>query len=606
MSGTAPLLVVDGLTVTLSSGIPIVEDLSLDLGHGEIQGVVGESGSGKSTLALALLGFTRPGARIAAGEVTIAGNSLQGRSEQDLRRLRGQLVSYVPQDPAASLNPGRRIGDQIEDRIRYSPKADRQHLMARALERAQLVTDEGLLDRYPHQLSGGQQQRVLIAMAVVGEPRLIVLDEPTTGLDVVTQARFLREILRLRDELGAALVYVTHDIAAVATVADLIAVMYAGRIVERGPAKRVLQEPTHPYTVGLVESVPDHTAHLRLNGLPGVALGVGEWPVGCPFAPRCPQVTSRCEEQMPATEECAPRHTVRCFEWRHTPRLKRGSSQVERHIGSEGGVLTVDGLRATYRGRDEEVIAAAGVSFGVARGECVALVGESGSGKTTIARCLAGLHAPTEGTITLHGSQLPEFARDRTRDARRQLQIVFQNPYESLNPRHTVGFAIGRAAVVLGGRSRREATVDALVALERVRLPRRLAERFPGELSGGERQRVAIARALVANPDIVICDEVTSSLDVSVQGAVLALLDELRVELGLAMLFITHDLGVVASIADRILVLNHGKICESGPVRTVLAHPADEYTRNLVAAAPHLEFPLDGPDAGSSPPTVPG
>ena len=589
MTTADSLLAVDDLAVSLTSGVPIVTEVELRLQRGQILGVVGESGSGKSTLALALLGFVRPGAVITSGEIAIDGTRLDGRSEKDLREMRGHLVSYVPQDPATSLNPARRIGQQILDRIPHSGKSERGALVRRSLDRAQLPSDDGFLRRFPHQLSGGQQQRVLIAMAIVGEPPLIILDEPTTGLDVITQARLLEEIVRLRDDLHLTLVYVSHDIAAVATVADDIAVMYAGRVVEQGPAERVLRRPAHPYTVGLTESVPDHTAPLKLQGLPGLAVGIGEWPAGCPFAPRCQQATALCNDKMPGREESSVGHTVRCFEWRATPALKRTPSGTQYASDDREAVLSIEGLRAVHRGRGEEVVAAADISFEVLSGECVALVGESGSGKTTIARCLAGLHRPSAGLIRLHGTPLALLARDRERAARQQLQIVFQNPYDSLNPRHRVKDAIGRVASTLGGLSGREADTAVLTALDQVRLPGRVLERFPGELSGGERQRIAIARALVARPTVLICDEITSSLDVSVQGAVLDVLGDLRHQLGLAMLFITHDLGLVASAADRVLVLNGGHLCEAGPVATVLSHPVDDYTRTLVQAAPRLD-----------------
>lgn len=591
MSERPPLLAVEHLTVSLTSQVPIIEDVNLRLGPGEILGLVGESGSGKSTLALALLGFARPGASIAGGEVAIAGEPMLRRSERELRRLRGRLVSYVPQDPASSLNPSRRLGAQVVDRILDRPADDRDRLVRRALERAQLPASDQFLRRFPHQSSGGQQQRALIAMAIVGESSLVVLDEPTTGLDVVTQAGLLQEILDLRESLGISLVYVSHDIAAVATVADVIAVMYAGRIVEQGRTQDILHRPVHPYTLGLMKSVPDHTRPTRIKGLPGVAVGVGEWPDGCAYAPRCPQAAPECRRGVPRPEEVSAAHVVRCIHWRGTPALKRapGSPRLST-VAPAGAVVDIESLRATHRGRHEEVVAADDISFSIVAGECVALVGESGSGKTTIARCIAGLHPPAAGTIRLHGKVLAARARQRSLESRRRVQFIFQNPYESLNPRHRVMATISDAAMILRGLSRHEAENETAQVLEQVRLPVRVAERFPGELSGGERQRVAIARALAARPDVVICDEITSALDVSVQAAVLELLDNLRAELGLSILLITHDIGVVASAASRVIVLNHGKICESGAIGDVLASPSHDYTKLLLASAPRLEL----------------
>jgi peptide/nickel transport system ATP-binding protein len=583
---------VEGLRVELDAGAPIVEDVSLELRAGEVLGLVGESGSGKTTIALALLGYARPGTRIAGGAVEIDGRALTGSGESAVRRLRGRVVSYVPQDPSASLNPSLRIGAAVGDMVRVHAADRDPEATARAvLERVELPVDRAFLRRYPHQLSGGQQQRVTIAAALVCGPPAVVMDEPTTGLDVVTQRRILDEVDRLRREDGLAVVYVTHDLAVVAAIADRIAVVYAGRIVEEGPAADLLSRPRHPYTRGLVASIPDHVTPRRVEGIAGVAVGVGERPPGCSFAPRCPQRVGRCDADAPPPEEVTARHAVRCFEWRRTPplALQPPVAGPRAPAGQEAPLLAVDGLRATHGA----VVAADDVSLSIAAGECVALVGESGSGKTTIARCVAGLHEPAAGRITLDGVPLAARAKARPREARRRVQIVFQNPYDSLNPRHRVGDAISRPAVVLRGLPRHEAEAEVATLLERVRLPARLARRFPGELSGGERQRVAIARALAARPDLVVCDEITSALDVSVQAAVLELLAELRSELGLALLFISHDLGVVASVADRVLVLERGLVVEQGPVERVLARPEHPYTRRLLEAAPRIPEPAE-------------
>ncbi len=588
----SPAVRVQGLRVELLSGAPIVNDVSLDVHAGEVLGLVGESGSGKTTTALALLGYARPGSRIARGTVEVDGKPLTGGGENAVRALRGRVVSYVPQDPSSALNPSLRVGDAIGDMLRAHTSEPRSgDGVSAALERAELPADTAFSRRYPHQLSGGQQQRVTIASALVCEPTAVVMDEPTTGLDVVTQSRILDEVDRLRRESGLAVVYVTHDLAVVASIADRIAVMYAGTVIEDGPAAELLTRPRHPYTRGLVASIPDHVTPRRLAGIPGVAVGVGERPPGCAFAPRCSQRVERCERDMPPREPVSPGHGVRCFEWGSTPALEIQPPLVGTapRRGQAPPLLAVESLRATHGA----VVAAEDVSFSLSAGECVALVGESGSGKTTIARCVAGLHEPAAGSILLDGTPLEPRAKARSREARRRIQIVFQNPDDSLNPRHRVGDEIARPARVLRGLSREESRADVAGLLERVRLPPRLAERFPGELSGGERQRVAIARALAARPDVVVCDEVTSALDVSVQAAVLDLLAELRVELGVALLFISHDLGVVASVADRVLVLDRGVVCEEGPVARVIASPVEEYTRKLLEAAPRLPEPVE-------------
>jgi peptide/nickel transport system ATP-binding protein len=591
-----PLVSVAGLEVELEDGTSIVDEIDLAVHRGEIVGLVGESGSGKTTLALALLGFAKRGVRIARGRVCVGGRELTELNDKELRHLRGRVVSYVPQEPSTWLDPSYRIGAQVAEVVQsHTSRAGGGDLVERAFDRVGLPVRRDFLRRFPHQVSGGQLQRVAIALAIACEPQLVVLDEPTTGLDVVTQARFLREMHRLRDEAGATLVYVTHDLAVVSQLADRIAVMYAGRIVEEGLARDVLAAPKHPYTRGLVSSVPDHVAPRRLRGLPGVAVGPDERPRGCAFAPRCPQRVTRCEVSMPPLE-CVtsapaqgPGHRVRCYEWRRTPAVDRSPSLAGRgRSAAAAALLEVQRLRTIYRGRRESVVAARDVSFAVEPGECVALVGESGSGKTTVARCIVGLQEPDDGAVLLDGRRLAPKAGGRSREDRRRIQIIFQNPADSLNPRHRVREAVARPAQVLRGLASEKAYAEVAHLLDQVRLSAAVATRFPSQLSGGERQRVALARALAATPDLLVCDEITSALDVSVQAAVLDLLSSLRNELGLAMLFISHDLAVTSSVADRVIVLQRGEIKEQGAVANVLQRPADDYTRSLLAAAPRL------------------
>lgn len=580
------VLSVQGLTVQLAKDRTIVQDVSFDLRSGETLGLVGESGSGKSTTALALLGYTRPGAYVTAGEVRIGGEAAFGDDERVARRMRGHLVSYVPQDPATSLNPSLRVAGVLSDIFGAHQGTSGSDRVESALQRVELPTGRSFLRRFPHELSGGQQQRVLIAGAVLREPRLIVFDEPTTGLDVVTQARVLEEIKRLRKESRVAVVYVSHDLAVVSDIADQIAVMYAGSVVEVGPTDDILRHPKHPYTRGLVSSIPDHTAPRVLRGIPGVSVGVDDRPAGCAFAPRCPQVRPHCQEVLPHLEHLAVDWAVRCFEAAHTPVPDLAEVSWRPQRPPTDPVLEVRNLQAGYKSPLGTMTAVRDISFVVRDGECVALAGESGSGKTTIARVVAGLHPWSSGQVLLSGVPLAPRAQERPLDIRRRCQIIFQNPYESLNPRKRVLDEVARPARLLAGLSKQEARDDARRLLERVRLPSRIAERYPGELSGGERQRVAIARALAARPQLLICDEVTSALDVSVQAAVLELLTELRTEL--SMLFITHNLGVVASLADRVLILDHGVICEEGNVETVFKEPREEYTSSLLKAAPTL------------------
>jgi peptide/nickel transport system ATP-binding protein len=584
---------VEDLTISLSSGEAIVEEVSLAVEPGHVLGLVGESGSGKTTTALALLGYTTPGVSISAGTITIAGNTILDRTQKQVRQLRGRLVSYVPQDPSTSLNPARRIGKAIEVMLdtHLGGQQPPERIRA-ALGQVHLPTGDAFLRRFPHQLSGGQQQRVTIAIAVACEPPIIVLDEPTTGLDVVTQARVIAEVDRLRRERELGLIYVSHDLAVVSQVADRVAVMYAGRIVEEGPASIVLSQPRHPYTRGLIAAIPDPHAPRRLRGIPGISAGVGERPHGCPFAPRCPLAIPECEEDVPPLVEVGRAHVARCIRWTETSHLEVNLPELPRRKLDSRPLLLVEGLSIEYGPRRQPIRVVHSVDLNVGRGECIALIGESGSGKTTIARCIAGLEVPAEGRITFDGRQLAARAQNRPREARRGIQYVFQNPYDSLNPRRTVDDQIARPARTLLGLARPAAETKVKQLLERVRMPARLSDRFPGELSGGERQRVAIARALAAEPSLLICDEITSALDVSVQAAVLELLEELREELGLAMLFITHDLGVVSSVADRGAVLQNGRICETASIRELLDSPAAEYTSLLLSSAPHLRSNL--------------
>jgi peptide/nickel transport system ATP-binding protein len=581
-----------GLRVETASGDPIVADASLALAPGEALGLVGESGSGKTTAVLALLGYTQPGARIVAGEISIQGETMQaGRSAA--RKLRGRMISYVPQNPGTALNPSMRVGASVIDMLRTHRRGlDGSPAVTPALERAGLPGDTDFQRRFPHQLSGGQQQRVCIAVALVCEPPVVILDEPTTGLDVVTQARILDELRRLRAEQGLAMLYVTHDLAVVAGFADRLAVMYAGRIIEQGPTAEILEHPKHPYTKGLLTSIPDHLRPQQLEPMPGVAVGVGEHPPGCAFEPRCALRTDDCRLRVPELRELHPGHHSRCLhaetvaEPRRRPLLSRAAPAGARPL------LNVLGLSCEHRGPHGVLTVAREVSFSVGQGECVALVGESGSGKTTIARTVVGLHPIAAGAIKLGEDALAPIARRRSREQRRRIQIIFQNPGDSLNPRQKVRGIVARPAQTLRGLSAPHAMKEAERLLELVRLSRGIGDRYPAELSGGERQRVGIARALAAQPDLVICDEITSALDVSVQAAVLGLLNQLRDELGLALLFITHDLGVVSAVADQVLVLEQGRIVEAGATLSVLREPQHEYTQRLLAAAPSLHETL--------------
>lgn len=536
---------IDGLSVEVDGGRVIVDEVSLAIEPGRILGLVGESGSGKTTVAMALLGYVRAGARITGGRVMTAGVDVRGLDAAGLLRLRGSGVSYVPQDPRAAFNPALRIGDQVVECIaEAAPELDRTARAARAaeaLEAVGLPSDREFMRRFPHQLSGGQLQRVGIAIAVAPRPRVVVWDEPTTGLDVITQHRILGLVRSLCSEYSIAGLYVTHDLAVLPDLADELAVMRDGRIVERGSAGEVLRSPRHPYTQQLLAAVPSFR----------VSAGEEE-----PLAAEAPGA------------EAAP-------------------------------VLEVTGLNASYR-KNPVLL---GVDLAVSPGECVAIVGESGSGKTTLSRSLIGLHHEYTGEVRWRGRRLATRAARRGRGERQQLQYIFQSPHSALNPRATVLDSIVFARKTVHSAKPDQHRRAALDALRMVELDPEKGSLLPGRLSGGERQRVAIARALVTEPELIICDEITSALDVVVQKRIMDLLMELRDTAGLSYLFVTHNIALVSDIADRVLVLKSGRIEESGGTAAVLSRPRSRYVKDLVAYTPTLDL---GAAADPAPDSTPG
>jgi peptide/nickel transport system ATP-binding protein len=569
------------------SGPDVVSDIGFVVPAGQVLGLVGESGSGKTTVALALLGHARRGLRISSGEIRLDGADLLKLSRADLRAARGARVAYVPQDPAAALNPTLKVGTQLREALRVHPGAvdDSQDRVLEVMREARLDATPEMFRRYPHQLSGGQQQRVGLAMAFCCRPSLIVLDEPTTGLDVTTQRHILDTIRSLCRSYGVAAVYVSHDLAVVGGLVAEVAVMYAGRIVEIGPTAKVFSEPVHPYTRGLLAAVPSPGRAEVLAGIEGQPPRPGRRGHGCSFAPRCDFVIADCWREPPRPVMIDSRE-VRCIR----------AAQVRSAVADRPSVLSgpaADGsapalaLRAisAHYGR---ALALSDVELEVPPESCVALVGESGSGKTTLARCIVGLHSNWTGDISFHGDRLAPRLRDRPKEVLRRIQYVFQNPYTSLNPRKTIGQIVAQPLEELLGLPFRERSERAAQALEDVSLGSDFLSRYPDQLSGGERQRVAIARALVVEPDLLICDEVTSALDVSVQAVIVEELRRLQRERHLAMLFITHNLALVRSVAQQAVVLRDGAVVESGPVEQVLEHPAHEYTARLIADVPRL------------------
>jgi peptide/nickel transport system ATP-binding protein len=576
----------------------VVDEITLEIRPGEVLGLVGESGSGKTTVGMALLGHVRRGGKVGGGTVLIDGRDLAELDQAGLRGLRGGTVAYIPQDPGTSLNPALRLRTQLREMLDAHggkrDEAERDRRMREALEEVALPNDDAFLARYPHQLSGGQQQRVAIAMAFECRPNVIVCDEPTTGLDVTTQARVLQTVRELCQSHNVAALYVSHDLAVVAELADRVAVMYAGRIVEAGTRDRLFGGPRHPYTRRLLRAVPDLEGKRAVVGIPGHAPLPGKRPGGCFFAPRCTLATDECEKEFPPAREIGDGHRVRCYH----------ADEAGREISVEGDVHAVNldlgsDIALAIRGLDAHYGTRAtlfGIDLELHRNECLALVGESGSGKTTLARCVAGLHKDYTGAVVLGDSELPPAARSRSNEARKQIQYVFQNPYASLNPRRTVGQTVARQLELFfpgGGRDMGRRVGE---CLERVSLSSSAAAAYPDELSGGERQRVAIARALAAEPAVMVCDEITSALDVSVQAAIIDLLRELRTSMGLSLLFITHNLALIRTIADRVAVMTEGRIVELAPTADVLERPSAPYTQQLLANTPSIAA-VDGPAA---------
>jgi peptide/nickel transport system ATP-binding protein len=603
------LLVVDGLTVGISgSSRSIVRDVSFTVSAGELVGVIGESGSGKSTLGLSLLGHTRPGLEIRSGSVTLDGTDIFARSGKALDRLRGSLVSYVPQDPNTALNPVRRIGSQMRETLALHNVARKkfgEHIQA-AVEDVGLGDVPRLLDVYPHQLSGGQQQRVCIAMALLCRPKLVVFDEPTTGLDVTTQRQILDLISGLCTEHQVAGLYVSHDLAVVSNLTHRTLVCYGGEVMELGPTDEVLASPAHPYTRALLGVVPQLGATTRLREIPGRVTRSSSVHAGCPYAGRCSVSDDDCSTHSPPVQVARHDHSFKCKfsvddQLAREAATERGRSplvSVATAATPETGpsprdddLLSITGLSASY-GLKEVVHS---VSLSLSPGSCLAIVGESGSGKTTLVRCIAGAHESWTGEIRFDGAELPASLRSRSAAALRGIQYIFQNPYGSLNPRKSIGRSLSDTISTFEKVDASERHERIRRVLERVQLTWRHAYQRPANLSGGERQRVAIARALLAEPRLLICDEVTSALDASVQAAIVNMLRDTAEDLGISMLFVTHNLALVSSVAQEVLVLRTGNVVDIGEVDSVFARPSSDYTRSLLADTPQLEHAAESP-----------
>lgn len=591
--------------------IDALHDVSLEIRPGETLGVVGESGSGKSTLALAIVQYLSSNGAVRSGSLHFEGASLLGRSRRALRDLRGGKIALIPQNPMASLNPSIRVGRQVAEALRQQERGSRADLDRRVIEliaRVHIPDPDRVAQQYPHHLSGGMQQRIVIAMALAANPKLLILDEPTTGLDVTTEAAILDLVAELLSEGGRSALYISHDLGVVARVSDRIAVLYAGELLETGPVDQVFQEPLHPYTVGLLASIPRLEAQASECDLPsmeGLIPSPTQLSEGCVFRPRCPLATDQCR-QRPELMASERHHEVRC---RHHDQVAESRdvlfSQAESRAQPPASVplhtaLELRDVKTRFpirrsmrdvitRSPKKSVQAVNGVSLIVQPGSTMGIVGESGSGKTTLARSILGLMPRSEGDLLLGEVVLPATLAKRSRVQMKDIQAISQNPDQALNPHLPIGTSLKRQMVRLTSLSRKEIHAMTSSLLIQVGLTEDFAARLPSQLSGGEKQRVAIARAIAADSGIIVCDEATSSLDVSVQARILNLLAKLQSETGRAYVLISHDLAVVAHLADQIAVMYLGQIMEIGTRDCVLAPPYHPYTEALLSSYPSMD-----------------
>ena len=614
---TTALLSIKNLQLRYGDGhgaVKILHGVDLEISPGETVAVVGESGSGKSTVALSVMGLLAPNANV-EGSIKVAGTELVGSSERTRRKFRGGDVSMVSQDPFTSLNPSLTIGEQVSEALIHNQGMARKDALdagIKALSEVGLPNPSALVSAYPHQLSGGMQQRVLIASAIVGNPKLLILDEPTTALDVTVEAQILDLLENLQKKRGLAMLFITHNLGVVNRIADRVCVLYAGEVVENGQKMDVLGHPNHPYTKGLLASLPKISGGQtqRISPIPGRLPDPRDERPGCIFLARCPFAEEKCSGGRQSLVTTREDHTVRCWksdridEWpaventfrnaaapktSQTPLVKVENLNKRFKRGRVGGGIEWGkklGLIPWPQTETETVHAVDGISLEIDKAEIVGLVGESGSGKSTFGRTVLGLIKSSSGTTFLNDTDIATMPDLGPNALRKQAQIVFQNPDSSLNPRRSVGDALARVVALHTSVAAEDRRAHIETLLEKVGLPSNYYSRYPHQMSGGEKQRVGIARALATNPSFIVCDEPVSALDVSVQATVLNLLHDIRDEFGLSYLFITHDLTVVSYLADRIAVMYSGRLCEIGTVEEVLSGPYHPYTEALLSAVP--------------------
>lgn len=611
-----PILKVENLAAsyeTRSGTVKAVKDVSFGIYQGESFGIVGESGCGKSTVAYSIVNSLGRNGYIAGGKIIFQGRNLVGRNEEELRALRGNDISMVFQDPMLALNPTLRIGTQLTEVLTTHSDVTIEEARQRCIEvlsRVYMPDPELIMQRYPHQLSGGQQQRVIIAMALLNEPALLIMDEPTTALDVTVEAAVLDLIDELRHEFDAAILYISHNLGVIAQVCDRVGVMYVGTIVENASVEDIFADPAHPYTAALTRCVPrlgssKESSHLR--PIAGRVPSPNDVPAGCLFEPRCGCSGEKCPTEAPVLREISPGHYVRCHSdaW-HLPEPKGWESPRERERAVSSSLwqsdriatLEVHYLKKYYEqesqsvksllglGEKRYVQAVDGVSFRLPRGATLGIVGESGCGKSTLAKTVVGLESMTDGSVRFLEIDISKPVEARDMDVIKELQMVFQNPDSTLNPSFSVGYQIARSLRQFKKPDESDLKEEVNRLLNAVYLDEGYYHRRPRQLSGGEKQRVAIARAIATHPELVLCDEPVTSLDVSVQAAILNLLLDLQTEHSITMVYISHDLSVVRYFSDYVAVMYLGQFVEFGPAERIYAPPYHPYTEALLAAAP--------------------
>lgn len=614
-STLAPVVAVSDLAIayeTRHGDVDAVRGVSFAIKQGEAFGLVGESGCGKSTVAYGLAGYLGKNGKYTGGDVRFQGQRLTTLSERQLRALRGNQISMVFQDPMTSLNPVLSVGEQLTEVLtahRDMEKAEARRRSVEMLRRVYMADPESVMDRYPHQISGGQQQRAVIAMAMLNEPALLIMDEPTTSLDVTVEAAVLDLVAELRRAFNTAILFITHNLGVIAQVAERVGVMYAGELVEIAPVRDIFNNPRHPYTRGLIACLPKLGRTKTCSALKPIAGRVpapDELPAGCVFQPRCSYASHECMEHRPSLHSVADGHLSACILSEELGREEPVQPLVEAGgVDDEGPALRIEDLQVYYRQGGNRVLstlgvaerafvrAVDGVSLAVPKGMTLGLVGESGCGKSTLARAIIGLETPLGGHMEFLGFQISEPVKERDLDLVREIQMVFQNPDSTLNPRYSVGKQIARPLRRFKVVPKERLRDEVVRLLRAVKLDAHYYDRLPRQLSGGEKQRVGIARAFAGRPGLVLCDEPVSSLDVSVQAAVLNLLLDIQEEFETSLVFISHDLSVVRFISDLIAVMYLGEIVEIGPADAIYAPPYHPYTESLLAAVPVADPNVD-------------